>query len=72
MLIQNLSFINYNFKFCDLGASSVVGMVGNIIANVIAFVSFFSMLDVILIWFFEMINLRNFGFGVRFLNVCLN
>jgi len=47
-----------------LGASSVVGMIGNIASNVIAFVAFFSMLDTMLIWFFEMVNFKNFGFGV--------
>jgi hypothetical protein len=39
----------------------------DIMANVIAFVAFFRMLDLILIWFFEMINLDNFGFGVKFI-----
>lgn len=38
--------------------------IGAILANLIAFVSIFSFLDAICIWFFSMLDLENFGLAV--------
>lgn len=42
----------------------MIKAVGAILANLIAFVSIFSLLDTACIWFFSMINLKNFGLAV--------
>lgn len=40
-------------------------MIARIVANVIAFVAIFNLFDDVLIWFFGMLSLENFGFGVN-------
>lgn len=44
----------------------MVGPVGGILANLIAFVAFFAFLDAIVIWLFGIIHLENFGLTVNF------
>jgi hypothetical protein len=47
------------------GASNVVGPIGGIISNLIAFVAFFAFVDAIFIWCFSMLGLESFGLTVR-------
>jgi hypothetical protein len=49
------------FEAMSIGAVNMLAPVGGILANLIAFTSFFALLDAIFMWFFSMINLENFG-----------
>ena len=45
----------------SVGAINMIGPVGGIVTNLIAFTAFFSLLDTICQWFFSMIGLMDFG-----------
>ena len=47
------------------GAVNMLTPVGGIIANLIAFTSFFAFLDAVFQWIFSMIGLTDFGLIVR-------
>ena len=53
------------FDAISIGASNMVGPIGGMISNLIAFTSIFAFIDAVVIWFFGMINLENFGIDVK-------
>lgn len=55
------------FESISTGALNTVGNVGAILANLIAFTSFFAFLDSAFAWFFSQINLVNFGVTVNYI-----
>ena len=53
------------FDAISIGASNMVGPIGGMISNLIAFTAIFAFIDAAVIWFFSMINLENFGIDVK-------
>ncbi|RNA39663.1 solute carrier family 28 member 3 [Brachionus plicatilis] len=53
--------LNNVFEAISTGAIDMIKPIGAILANLIAFVSIFSFLDAVCMWFFGMLNLENFG-----------
>jgi nucleoside permease NupC len=49
------------FEAMSIGATNMLYPVACIVANLIAFISFFALADAWLMWFFSMIGLVNFG-----------
>lgn len=43
----------------------MVGPIGGIISNLIAFTAFFAFIDAIFVWFFGMLGLVDFGVTVK-------
>ncbi|RNA39672.1 solute carrier family 28 member 3-like [Brachionus plicatilis] len=49
------------FEAISIGASNMVGPIGGILSNLIAFTACFAFIDAFCIWIFSMIGLENFG-----------
>lgn len=67
-----LSDSNNLFDALCTGAVSVVLMVLNIIANLIAFVATFNFLDAVIKWFLAFINIKDAGFQVSYFYILKN
>jgi hypothetical protein len=52
----------------SLGATAMVGPIGAIVSNLIAFTAIFQFVDTTVAWFFSFIGMTNFGFSVGVLN----
>ena len=55
---------NSVFEAIAQGASNMVGPIGGILSNLIAFTAFFAFLNAIVTWFFSMLTLEDFGLTV--------
>lgn len=64
IFIKQRKFNNV-FEAISNGAIDMLQAVGAIMANLIAFVSIFALLDSVCIWFFSMVNLKSFGLAVK-------
>jgi nucleoside permease NupC len=64
-LVFFLSEANNVFEAISQGASNMVGPIGGIISNLIAFTAIFALIDSIFMWFFAMLNLEDFGLSVK-------
>lgn len=52
------------FEAISVGASNMIGPIGGIISNLIAFTAFFAFIDAFCMWIIGMIGPENFGVTV--------
>lgn len=63
---------NNIFEAISIGATNMIGPIGGILSNLIAFTAFFAFIDAIFIWFFGMLGLANFGVTVNYIIIFFN
>ena len=55
---------NNIFEAISIGASNMVGPIGSILSNLIAFLALFALIDTTVKWLFSMLLLEEFGLSV--------